>query len=46
MTVAHSLTMLVAVVATGLCCLRVATAAPDEELLGKSKGYPMGTRAN
>jgi hypothetical protein len=21
-------------------------AAPDEELLGKSRGYPMGTRAN
>src|SRR3954465_8306043 len=23
-----------------------ALAAPDEELLGKSKGYPLGTRAN
>ena len=23
-----------------------ALAAPDEELLGKSKGYPIGTRAN
>ena len=46
MTVAHFLTMLVAVVAIGLCGFRVANAAPDEELLGKSRGYPMGTRAN
>src|SRR5258708_5693409 len=30
-----------------LCGLGVAAAAaPDEELLGKSRGYPMGTRAN
>jgi CubicO group peptidase (beta-lactamase class C family) len=29
-----------------LCCLRTAVAAPDEEALGKSKGYPAGTRAN
>lgn len=29
-----------------LSCSAVAHAAPDEELLGKSKGYPIGTRAN
>ena len=29
-----------------LSCFRFAFAAPDEELLGKSKGYPAGTRAN
>jgi hypothetical protein len=46
MTVTHSLTMLVAAVAASLCWFSVAIAAPDEELLGKSKGYPMGTRAN
>ncbi len=38
--------MLVALVAPSLCCFHVAFAAPDEELLGKSKGYPTGTRAN
>src|SRR5258706_2380621 len=39
-------TMLVALVAPSLCCFHIAFAAPDEELLGKSKGYPTGTRAN
>jgi CubicO group peptidase (beta-lactamase class C family) len=29
-----------------LCYLRLAIAAPDEEALGKSRGYPAGTRAN
>jgi CubicO group peptidase (beta-lactamase class C family) len=29
-----------------LGCVPFAFAAPDEELLGKSKGYPSGTRAN
>jgi CubicO group peptidase (beta-lactamase class C family) len=38
--------ILVLVLAVSQCCLRSAIAAPDEELLGKSKGYPMGTRAN
>jgi CubicO group peptidase (beta-lactamase class C family) len=38
--------MLVAVCTATLSCVRFALAAPDEELLGKSKGYPMGTRAN
>ena len=32
--------------AASLSCLPSALAAPDEELLGKSRGYPMGTRAN
>ena len=32
--------------AASLCCSPLAMAAPDEELLGKSRGYPMGTRAN
>ena len=32
--------------ASVLCSPRVAIAAPDEELLGRSKGYPPGTRAN
>ena len=38
--------VLVAGLAASLCCLPFAMAAPDEELLGKSSGYPMGTRAN
>jgi CubicO group peptidase (beta-lactamase class C family) len=38
--------MLVAVCTASLSCVPFAVAAPDEELLGKSKGYPMGTRAN
>jgi CubicO group peptidase (beta-lactamase class C family) len=46
MTVKHCRAMLAALCAAILCCVRVAMAAPDEELLGKSKGYPMGTRAN
>src|SRR4029453_7160051 len=35
-----------AVCAASLSFCRFAIAAPDEELLGKSKGYPAGTRAN
>src|SRR5262249_19203519 len=46
MIIRHTRTMLVAALAVTLCCFHVAIAAPDEELLGKSKGYPMGTRAN
>src|SRR4029453_6663259 len=42
----HISTMLVAALSVTLCYFHVAIAAPDEELLGKSKGYPMGTRAN
>ncbi|HMH54064.1 MAG TPA: serine hydrolase [Candidatus Acidoferrum sp.] len=38
--------VLVAGFAASLWCMPFATAAPDEELLGKSRGYPMGTRAN
>jgi hypothetical protein len=38
--------VLVAGFAASLCCSPIAMAAPDEELLGKSRGYPMGTRAN
>ena len=38
--------VLVAGFAASLCCSPLAIAAPDEELLGKSRGYPMGTRAN
>lgn len=38
--------VLVAGLAASLSCLPVAIAAPDEELLGKSSGYPVGTRAN
>ena len=38
--------VLVAGFAASLCCSPLAMAAPDEELLGKSRGYPMGTRAN
>ena len=46
MTSTRLLAMLAALGAASLGCLRFALAAPDEELLGKSKGYPMGTRAN
>jgi len=35
----------VAGLAASLCCLPLATEAPNEELLGKSRGYFMGTRA-
>ena len=35
-----------AVSAASLGFFQSAIAAPDEELLGKSKGYPAGTRAN
>jgi CubicO group peptidase (beta-lactamase class C family) len=38
--------VLVAGFAASLCCSSLAMAAPDEEPLGKSRGYPMGTRAN
>jgi CubicO group peptidase (beta-lactamase class C family) len=34
-----------AALAASLFCISAASAAPDEELLGKSKGYPIGTRA-
>ena len=46
MTFTRALAILVALCAANLGCFRFAIAAPDEELLGKSKGYPMGTRAN
>jgi CubicO group peptidase (beta-lactamase class C family) len=46
MIIRHTPTMLVAALSVTLCCFHVAIAAPDEELLGKSKGYPKGTRAN
>ncbi len=38
--------VLLAGFAASLCCSPLALAAPDEEVLGKSRGYPMGTRAN
>jgi CubicO group peptidase (beta-lactamase class C family) len=38
--------VLVAALGASLCCVPWAVAAPDEDLLGKSNGYPMGTRAN
>ena len=46
MTYTRSVAMLVVVCTASLRCIRLAFAAPDEELLGKSKGYPMGARAN
>jgi hypothetical protein len=46
MTVTRSLAMLVALCAASPGFFGSAIAAPDEELLGKSKGYPAGTRAN
>ena len=36
---------IVALVATSLACIACAIAAPDEELLGKGRGYSIGTRA-
>ncbi|HUP95529.1 MAG TPA: serine hydrolase [Burkholderiales bacterium] len=41
-----SRTLFATAMAANLFCSAVAHAAPDEELLGKSKGYPVGTRAN
>ena len=35
-----------ALLAAATCVAGAALAAPDEELLGKSRGYPMGTRLN
>ena len=46
MTFTRALAILLALCAANLGCFRFAIAAPDEELLGKSKGYPMGTRTN
>src|SRR5215467_14316137 len=38
-----SISLLIALL---LVAAQVAVAAPDEELLGKAQGYPVGTRAN
>jgi hypothetical protein len=46
MTIRHFCALLVTALAIILCCVQVANGAPDEESLGRSKGYPMGTRAN